>query len=803
MDLKSAFRSLGKNPAFTLLALAVMALGMGANTAVFSVVNTVLLKPLAYPDPDRIVTVRNFWTKTARTSASISAPDFHDWHDQSNVFDAMAMYEGRESSLVGASRAEYAQVTEISPEFFPVFQIHPIAGRLFSPDEQKPGSSGAALISAAYANSHFASYADSLGKTLRYEEKPLTIVGVMPPGFEFPQKTSVWFPENTIFPENQYRSGHNYRAIGRLKEGASIALALSRMKAIATRLEKLYPASNSGKNIAVDRLQDTMVNNVRFTLYVLLGAVGVVLLIACANIANLLLARATGRVRELAIRAAVGASRARLIRQMIVESAVLAIAAGALGLALAIWGIRAIRLLAPGDVPRLADAGVDGWVMAFTFGVSLLCALLFGLAPALAASRIDLNETLKQGGAKSVIGGGTGRLRGALVIAEIALSVVLLTGAGLLLRSFDALVNVDLGFRPQKILVAETSVPSGSQEQGLKRAIPFDRDMLAAVRSMPGVISAGGTLALPGNARSDGSYWLDQLPPPEQMTVNAPQAVFSVISPGTLATLGVPLQAGRDFEERDTYDAPFAVIINEALAHQSFTGQNPIGRVLFCGLDFDSMKGMRIVGIAADVRQSGPDSPPRPEILMPYSQHPLAAGELTLLARTSSDPQTLMDAVRREVQARDAEVPVRFSTMEAAVAEGVAAPRFRMTLLGLFAALATCLAMAGVYGVISYDVGRRSSEIGLRMALGAEARDVLGMVLGQGLKLALMGLALGLAGALAATRLLRSILFEVQPADPFTYAAVAAGLCVIAMAACYLPARRAMRVDPVVALRQE
>lgn len=803
MDLKAAFRSLAKNPGFTLLALLVMALGMGANTAVFSVVDTVLLKPLAYRDADRIVTIRNYWEKTARTSASISAPDFHDWHDQSNLFDAMAMYNTSESSLVEGARAEYAQVTQVSTEFFPVFQIQPIAGRLFNADEQKPGSNGAAILSAAYAGSHFASFADAIGKTVRYEEKSLTVVGVMPPGFEYPQKTAVWYPENTIFPENRYRSGHNYRAIGRLKAGVSVAGAQAQMKTIATRLEQLYPASNSSKNVTVDRLRDSLVNNVRFTLYVLLGAVGLVLLIACANIANLLLARATGRVRELAIRAAVGASRGRLIRQMIVESAVLAIAAGAAGLALAIWGVRAIKLLAPGDVPRLADASIDGSVMAFTFGISLVCALLFGLAPALAASRIDLNETLKQGGTKSVIGGGSGRLRGALVVAEIALSVVLLTGAGLLVRSFDALLNVDLGFRPQKILVADVSVPSGSEEEGLKRAIPFHRDLLAAVRSLPGVISAGATLALPGNARSDGSYWIDHLPPPEQMSVNAPQAVFSVMSPGTLSTLGIPLKAGRDFEERDTYAAPFAVIINQALARQSFPGQDPIGRMLFCGFDFDSIKGMRIVGVAADVRQSGPDSAPRPEILMPYSQHPMAAGGLTLLARTTADPELLADAVRRKIQERDAEVPVRFSTMEAAVAEGVAAPRFRMTLLGLFAALATCLAMAGVYGVISYDVGRRSSEIGLRMALGAEGRDVLGMVLGQGLRLALIGLALGLAGALAATRLLRSFLFEVQPADPLTYVVVAAGLCFVALAACYIPARRAMRVDPLIALRQE
>jgi putative ABC transport system permease protein len=807
MDLKFALRSMRNTPGFTFLAVIVMALGIGANTAVFSVVNTVLLKPLAYRDAHRIVTIRNLWKKSASVSASVSAPDFHDWHDQSNLFDAMAYYDSGQAPVLSESVPEYARVTQVAPEFFAVFGIQPLLGRDFNANEYKPGSGGAAIISAAYWQSHFGGNPNAIGKTVRVNEYSLTVVGVMPPGFEYPENNAIWYPSNTIDLENRYRTGHNYRAVGRLKPGVSVEQAQAQMTAIASRLEQLYPASNADKSVEIDRMQDALVLNVRFTLYVLLGAVGVVLLIACANMANLLLAKATSRTREMAIRAAVGASRGRIVRQLIVESCVLALLAGSVGLVLAIWGAEAIKTLAPANIPRLSETGIDGPVLAFTLAVSVIASLIFGLAPALAGSRIDLNESLKQGAAKSVIGGGAGRLRAGLVIAEIALSVVLLTAAGLLMRSFDAISKVNLGFRPEKILVAEVAIPAKSAagfdrpEQQIRRAIPFDRDMIAALASLPGVSSAGGTWALPGKAHSDGTYFIDHLPPADQWSVTGPHAVFSVISPGLLQTLGIPLQAGRDFNDRDVYDAPFTVIINEALARQSFPGQNPIGRVLYCG--FDSLKGMTIVGIAGDTRQYGPERPTEAEMFMPYTQHPGPADGFHLLARTSSDPAALIETVRRKIHDRDPEVPVTFTTMEATVAEGVAAPRFRLLLLGLFAALAVCLAMAGVYGVMSYMVGQRSNEIGLRMALGANTGDVLRLVLGQGLTLAGIGLAIGLAAAVAASRLLASLLFEVKPTDPATYLIVAGVLSLVALAACYVPAWRATRVDPLVALRQE
>ena len=788
------------NPGFTLLAVMIMALGIGANTAMFSVVNTVLLKPLAYRDPDRIVTLRTYWKKQARASYNVSGPDAHDWHDQSNVFDAMAYFNDTAAPVIANSAAEYAHFAQVSPEFFDVFGVQPLFGRGFNADEFK-ADSNVAVIGAGWWQSHFGGNPNAIGKTIRVEQRTITIVGMLPPGFDFPQHSSIWLPLNTTAAENSYRSGHNFRAVALLKPGVTLGQARAQMSGIGSRLEQLYPASNAEKTVAVDRMRDAMVNNFRLTLYLLLAAVGVVLLIASANIANLLLAKATRRTREIAIRAAVGASRGRIVRQLMIESLALAVVAGVAGVILAGWGAEAIKMVAPANIPRLAETTIDNPVLGFALMVSLLAALIFGLAPALAASKVDLNESLKQGAAKSVVGGGTGRLRAALVIAEIALSVVLLAGAGLLLRSFDALMNVNLGFRPEKILVAETSVPASSEEQALTRAVPFDRDMVAALAAIPGVSSAGATFALPSHPGSDGSYFIDRLPPPEQFTVNAPQAVFSVITPGALATMGIPLKAGRDFNDRDTYTAPFTVIINEALARQSFPGQDPLGHVLFCG--FDSFKGMTIVGIAGDVHQYGPDSPAKPEMFMAYAQHPRAADDMYLLARTSSDPVALADAVRRKIRERDPEVPVKFSTMEASVAENVAAPRFRMVLLGWFAALAVALAMAGVYGVMSYMVGQRANEIGLRMALGASSRDVLKLVLGHGLMLAAIGLAIGLGGALAATRLLRSLLFEVKPADPLTYIAVTALLAMVALTASYVPARRAARVDPLVALRQE
>jgi putative ABC transport system permease protein len=801
MDLRFALRSLWKNPGFAVLAVLVMALGIGANTAVFSVVNSVLLKPLDFHEPDRIVRLSSLWKKSG-SLGTVSAPDYHDWHDQSAAFSAMAYYMNGETVVTAGSAAEYAQVAEVGPEFAEVFDEYPTVGRFFTQAEEKYGSGGAAVIGYTFWQSHFGGNPGILGQKLRVEDRSLTIVGVMPPRFSFPEKTQVWLPMTALEQDTPSRSAHNYRVVGRLKPGVTLEQAQGQMTGIAARLEQQYPPSNSGKSAAVMPLGEDEVGSVRPTLFLMLGAVALVLLIACANVSNLLLAKATARTREIAIRSAVGASRGRIVRQLTTESLVLALAAGSLGLLLALWGSGALVALAPRDLPRIDEVRIDGWVLAFTFFVSVAASLLFGLAPALHASRVDLNESLKLGGSRTTAGGAAGRLRGTLVVAEIALSVVLLAGAGLLIKSFVALHNVALGFRPENVLVMETSVPSSSVESE-RRAVRFYKDLLAQTATAPGVIAAGATAAPPGQIASWGAYFIDRLPSREERLVSAPQAVFSVVTPGAFQALGIPLRRGRDFSERDSEDAPGTAVINDALARAAFGGTDPIGRSIVCGLDMRSIKPMRIVGVVGDVRQGGPAAPAKPEIYMPFEQHSGRSTALSLVVRTTSAPLATSDTLRRKAQAISSDVPVKFTTMEAELGQNVAAPRFRTLLLGIFAGLAVLLAMAGVYGVMAYTVGQRTGEIGLRIALGADPKHVMTLVLGQGLKLAGMGLAIGLLAAVAASKLLTKLLFDVKPTDPATYAAVAVLLGVVALAACYAPARRAMRVDPLVALRQE
>jgi putative ABC transport system permease protein len=800
MELKYALRSLRKNPGFTILAVLVMGLGIGANSAVFSVVNSVLLRPLDYHDPDRIVTIESLWKKSGN-HGQVSGPDFHDFHDQSSAFSAMSYYYDFEIAVSAGAGAEYAHVTAVTPEFLDVFDIKPVVGRAFQPDELKYGS-GAACISYAYWQSHYGGSPAVLGRNVHVFGKPLAIVGVLPRRFGFPNQSDIWYPADALDRETASRSAHNYRVVGRLKPGVALPAAQIQMASIATRLEQLYPDSNRGKNVAVTTMRDTMVSGVRLTLYLMLGAVALVLLIACANVANLLLAKATTRTREIAIRTAMGASRLQIVRQLITESLALGLASGAAGLLLAGWVAKVLIALAPADVPRLLDTSIDGGVMAFTFSLSLLASLLFGLAPALQASRVDLNEALKSGSGRATSSGGAGRIRNSLVVAEIALSVVLLAGAGLLMKSFIALHNVALGFHPENVLVMGTSVPAHNIETA-RRAAPFYRDLMAQAASLPGVISVGAARVPPGEIMSNGGYWIDQHLGPGGLNVSMPQAVFSVVAPGTFPALGIPVKAGRDFSAHDRYDAPFTAIVNEALARQAFPGQDPIGHIVQCGFDQYSMRPMRIVGVVGDIRQQGPAGDMSPEIYMPNEQHPGAGTAMKVVVKTVGDPTALAEILRRKARELSPDVPVKFTTLEASLAQNVAAPRFRTLLLGIFAGLAVSLAMAGVYGVMAYVVGQRSSEIGLRMAIGASPGDILSLVLRQGMKLAAIGLVFGLAGAAAATRLLTKLLFQVKPTDPLTYAGVALVLGTVALGACYFPARHAMKVDPLVALRQE
>jgi putative ABC transport system permease protein len=796
-DFRYALRGLRRSPGFALLCIGIMAVGIGANTAVFSVVNAVLLKSLPYRDSGRIVTLSNVVRTVVALNAlekQISVPDFQDWHDQSTVFDAMAYYGTRRVSVTAGTSAEYARLTRMTREFFRVFDVQPIAGRSFTADEEQAGAD-AVLISSVYARRHFTEPALAIGQALRVFDRPMTVIGVLPQGFDFPDGTDIWFPATAVAdPSVTQRAANNNRAIGRLKRDVTLPGASAEMTSIARRLEQAYPQSNSGKGVALTPLLDDTVGDAGAMLYLLLGAVGLVLLIACANVATLLLAKATGRAHEMAIRAALGASRSRIVRQLLVEGFVLAIMAGVVGLVVAVWGTRALVAIAPADVPRLAQAGVDGPVLTFTLFVCTVVSVLFALPPALQVSQVDANDSLQAAAGRTVVGGRGRQLRDVFVVAEIALTVILLTGGGLLLRSLVALQHVSLGYRPEHVLAMEAT----PQNRQLAKA--FFTGLLTDVSALPGVVAAGAINAPPGNVDSSGTYWIDRLPKELNLTT-APPTVMSVVAPGTFNALGIPLRRGRDFRDGDTADAPRTAIINESLARQAFGNGDPLGHVIFCA--FDSFEPMTIVGVVGDVRQYGPAREASPECYLPYLQHGFNNATLSIVVRTSGDPGPLAENMRHKAHERSPDVSVKATTMDVLVGEHFAAPRFRAILVTLFGAVALSLALAGIYGVMAYTVAQRSREIGLRMALGATAQNIVWMMLRRGTQIVAAGLLIGLIGAAAMARLLTAFLFEIKPSDGITYASVVALLGIMSTFAIYLPARQSSKVEPLIALRAD
>lgn len=793
-DLRYAGRALGRSPGFAVLAIVIMALGIGANTAVFSVVNAVLLKPLPYPGADRIVTISTSVVRTGERNPLVTLANFRDWRDQSSSFEAMATYRAGEAPVSPGTTAEYGRHANVDAELFRVLAVEPVLGRTFAPEELVPGNTQpAVLISHAYWQSRFGGDPRVLDQKIRLGANPWSIVGVMPPGFQFPNITDIWSPQTGRGAGS--RTNHSFLAVGRLKPGVSLEQAQAELSAIAAGLEQQYPDSNKGRGVALLGLQDELVGDVRLTLYLLWGVVGLVLLIACANTATLLLGKATARTREVAVRAALGASRRRIVRQLIAESLLLALVAGACGMLLAYWGAKVLVALTPADVVRLAETNIDEGVLAFTLAVSLATSVLFGLVPALHASKVDLIDALKHEGARSVTSGRAIRTRGVLVVSEIALAVVLLTGAGLLLKSLMALHNVELGYQPENALVMKATGVRPMQETNA-----FFREVMSRIAALPGVVAVGATMVPPGDLSNsgNGSYFIDRMPETRDRTKD-PFAYFNVVSPGTFAASGIPLKSGRDFNDGDITGQPMVAIVNEALVRKSFDDANPIGRSIFCS--FDSKEAMTIVGVVGDVRQRNPAIEPLPDCYMPYTQHVYNNRTLNVIIRSLGDPAALRGTVRHLAAEVSPDVPVSFTTMEATVSRGVEAPRFRALLFGVFAGLAVCLAMAGVYGVMAYVVQQRSKEVGLRMALGASRGSVLRLILGQGLILAAAGLALGLVAAVAATRLLATMLFQVQPVDPQVYLGVVVLLGVVTLVAGYLPARRAAIVDPVEVLK--
>jgi putative ABC transport system permease protein len=790
-DARYALRTLRRNPLFSILAVLVLSLGIGANTAVFTVIDAVLFKPLAFADPDRIVSLSTAWPASGARASHVSLPDVMDWRAGSSAFSTLTYYRRSRRAVIVGDGADFADVIRTSPEFFEVFGVTPVMGRFFAPDED--AGAGAVVISHDFWRTRMAQDPDVLKKTVQIDNRAMTVIGVLPQGFAYPHGATLWHLTDAVKKEyHEPRGTIAWSVLARLKDGVSIEQAQAQLTPIAERLEQQYATTNGGRRVEVARLQDVMTANAKPTLFILLAAVGVVLMIACANVATVLLAKATARAKEVAVRAALGAGRGRIVGQLLTENLILAFLGGCLGALIGAAGSPALLALAPLDFPHVADVGVNARVLLFTLAVSVATTVLFGLAPALQTSRIDLNETLKRGMSRGGVAG-SGRLSRALVIGEIALSVVLVITAGLLLRSFVALNTVELGFKPDHVLVVDVNIPG---ESG--RAALFYRELLADLSTAPGVVAAGASTGMPGRVASGGSYWIDRLP--DKPTIDPFAGVYSIIMPGTLRALGVPLERGRDFDTGDTADAPKVAMINETLARREFGVQDPIGRKIIAG--YDQEGPMTIVGIVGDVRQRSPAQPPNAEILMPYEQHLGATGTaLRVLVRTQGPPEALESLVRTFVRARSTSVPMRFSTLEQSLAEYSAAPRFRTIMVAGFGSIALCLAVAGIYGVLTYLVGQRTREIGLRMSLGATRGMILRMVICEGALLAAAGMVLGVLGAIAATRLLGAMLFQVQPYDPLTYAAGVLFLSVVTLAACYLPASRAARIDPLEALR--
>ncbi len=798
MDFRFAWRSLRRTPGFAVLAILILALGVGANTAIFSVVRGVVLRPLAYRDASRLVSISMVW-KGGGKFGQVSGPDFLDFEAQSTAFESMAVYADDVLSVVANGRSEFAGASSVSQHFLRTLGVEPVAGRAFSAADFT-GKPSVAMVSAAFWERHYGDVRFSSGHVLKAAGVEVEIVGILPAGFHFPEssKTDVWTPLFEVLKDTN-RGAHNYHALGRLKAGVSLAQAQAQISSIAGRLEKQYPGTNKETGAYVTTLTNFTVRRVKTTLYILLGAVGLVLLIACANIANLLLARGMGRSQELAIRSALGASRGRLVRQLFTETMLLA-AAGCLGgLVLAKAVLPVLLALAPKYVPRLEQVNLDWVALAFCMCAGLFASILFGLAPALQGSRADPNRDLRGSGARGVVRGAGGRARTIFVAAEIALCMVLLVSAGLLLRSFSAMLNVDLGFRPEKLLVAHVSVPSGDAASATQKVF---NPLLERVAGNRAVRAAAITRGLPSdmNTRSNGDYIITGQTL-DDLTAVAPQAGMSVVSGDYFRALGTPLVAGRSFSERDTGTAPRVAIVNRALVRRSFPHVDPIGKKVLCGLDAISMKWMTIVGVVGDAHLDGPTEAPMPEIYMPYLQHPQS--DFNIVVKAAGVPLALVQPVREDVAALDSEASVKFTTMENQLGESLATPRFGSTLVAAFAGLATLLAAIGIYGLISYSVKQRTAEIGIRMALGADRAKVVRMVITESLRVTGLGLVIGSAGALAAAQLLRSQLFEVSPEDPAIYLGMFVLLALVAIAASYLPARRAARIEPLEALRQE
>jgi putative ABC transport system permease protein len=793
-DARYAARQLRKTPGFTIVAVLTLAFGIGATSAIFSVINAVMLRPLPYPDADRLVSVFEVVPQYGRFA--VAPGNFLDWRQQNNVFTHISAYANGSDTYVGSDGPDRVPMSSVSWDVFETIGVAPALGRGFRAEEDAPKQNAVIVISDGMWRRRFGADPGILGRSVTLSGSPVVVVGVMPPAFYFPTREVEFWRPIALNPANATRGGHFIGVIARLKPGISNEQANTEMRTIAQRLGTEYPKTNANESAEAVEIGELIVGPVRPMLFTLMAAVAVVILIACANVANLLLVRASVREKEIAIRTALGAGRQRLAVQMLTESLVLAIAGGALGILLAWAAIAPIQTLGVGSIPRVLDVTLDRTVLAFAVVLSIATGVLFGLAPAWQAARGGIGVVLKEGGRSSSTSGGRW-IRSALLVTEVALSLVLLVGASLLLRSFAKITGVDPGFRPDGVLAFRVALPQTSYPEEHNRIAFYDR-LLEKLGSSPGVGSAGMVQTAPMRGSYTLSFELQGRPPAKPG--EEPSANHRVVSPGYFNALGIPLKRGRLFSDRDTESSPKVALVDEAFVRRHFPNEEAIGRGIDIGNGTDGF--YEIVGIVGDVHHGGLDSTVNPTMYVPYKQDVFSS--MWVMVRAAGDPEAQSGLVRGAVREIDGTLPA-FSIMPLAsmVSESVAQRRFSMLLLSLFAFVALFLAAVGLYGVVAYTVSQRTQEIGVRMAIGAQRGDVLRMVLGSGMKLASLGVVIGIAAALALAGLVASMLFGVTPFDPASYGVTAALLLGVAALACYLPARRAMRVDPLIALRQE
>ena len=793
-DLRYAARLLAKRPGFTAVAVLTLALGIGANSAIFSVVNAVLLRPLPFKDPDQLI--RIWETFYPSGWGSVSVPNLKDWREQNDVFTGIAAFQTSSFVLQNGDYPERIASASVSADFFDLLGVPPHSGRFFVEGEDQPGRQQVVVLSDQLWKRSFGADPNVIGQSVSLSAEKYTVIGIMPPGFRYPSRlTELWVP--LVPPANQAanRGNHWLQVLGRLKPAVTIDQAREQMTTIASRLEQQYPDAQARRSVRLLPLQEETVRNVRPALLLMLGAVAFVLLIACTNVANLLLARATGRGREIAIRSALGAARGTLIRQFLTESVLLSALGGIVGLVLAKWGLDVLVALAASSLPRANEVALDGRVLGFTLLLSMITGVVFGLAPAFQPSKTDVQKALKEGGSA---GGGLERnwLRSLLVVLEVTAALVLLVGAGLLIRSFVRLQDTESGVRADNVLTLSLALPQAKYDTPQK-VNSFYQQLLSRISALPGVQACGSINMLPLQQwGTNGPIEIEGEPP--YPAGQAPIAEFRSASPDYFRTLGIPLIAGRFFNDQDRESATVNIIVNKTLADRHFPNQDPIGKRLKAG----SPDYVTIVGVVGDVKQSGLAQPARAELYWCSLQATRSA--MSLVVRAASEPSSLTSAVRGEVQALDRDLPIHnVKTMEAVISESISDHRLNMLLLGIFAGVALILSVIGIYSVMSYTTTQSTREIGIRMALGAQPTDVLKLIIGHGAVLSLIGVAIGLVAAFGLTQLMGTLLYGVTATDPLTFVSVPIVLMAVSLVACYVPARRAIKIDPMIALRYE